>query len=161
NNWINISWGPLALNGPVTGTTLGNYGPATAASPVVNYIPSTASTYGAAPQSDYFGLINRKANNAVDAGAVEFAGGTGGGGGGNGTVSITPNPLTITLASGSISGTGVVTLTNTQPTGGASVTVSNVVVTPTSAGSGLFTWSLVIDPTGTNANTCTGTTLTP
>jgi len=160
NNWINMSWGPLALNGPVTGTTLGNYGPA-AGSPVINYIPSSASTYAAAPPSDFFGIVSRKANNAVDAGAVEFAGGTGGGGGGTGTVSITPNPLTITLPAFSVTGTGVVTLTNTQPTGGASVTVTNVAVAAASAGSGLFTWSLVIDPSGTNANTCTGTTLTP
>jgi hypothetical protein len=160
NNWINISWGPLALNGPITGTTLGNYGPA-AGSPVINYIPSSASTYAATPPSDFFGIVSRKANNAVDTGAVEFAGGTGGGGGGTGTVSITPNPLTITLPGLSVTGTGVVTLTNTQPTGGASVTVTNVVVPATSAGSGFFTWSLLIDPSGTNANTCTGTTLVP
>ena len=28
NNWINISWGPLALTNPVTGFPLSNYGPA-------------------------------------------------------------------------------------------------------------------------------------
>src|SRR5207302_4263107 len=27
NNWINISWGPLALTNPVTGVVLGNYTP--------------------------------------------------------------------------------------------------------------------------------------
>jgi hypothetical protein len=109
-----------------------------------------------APADDYFGT-QRKTNNAVDAGAVEFAGGTGGGG--TGTVSISPNPLTITLPTNSISGTGVVTLTNTQPLGGASVTVTNVTVT--APGSNPLTWTLVIDPLGSNANTCTGTTLAP
>ncbi|MGC2193649.1 MAG: hypothetical protein WA628_03165, partial [Terriglobales bacterium] len=71
NNWINISWGPLALTHPVTGATLGNYAP-TAGSSVINYIPSSASTYGPAPSTDFFGNL-RKTNNAVDAGAVEFA----------------------------------------------------------------------------------------
>ncbi len=41
NNWINISWGPLALTNPVTNAALGNYAPA-AGSPVINYIPSSA-----------------------------------------------------------------------------------------------------------------------
>jgi hypothetical protein len=72
NNWINIGWGPLAMASPAstTGTPLGNYAPA-AGSPVISYIPSTAPTYAAAPTTDFFGTL-RKANNAVDAGAVEF-----------------------------------------------------------------------------------------
>lgn len=70
NNWINISWGPLAETNVVTGVTLGNYGPA-AGSPVINYIPFTSSTYSLAPAFDFFGNP-RKTNNAVDAGAVEF-----------------------------------------------------------------------------------------
>ncbi|WP_263355069.1 choice-of-anchor D domain-containing protein [Acidicapsa acidisoli] len=74
NNWINISWGPLSETGPVTNTTLGNYGPSSSSS-VINYIPSTAPTYGAAPSLDYYGTP-RKTNNAVDAGAVEFVGAT-------------------------------------------------------------------------------------
>ena len=70
NNWINISWGPLALTHPVTGATLGNYAPATG-SEVGNYIPSSAPTYAAAPATDFFGNL-RKTNGAVDAGAVEL-----------------------------------------------------------------------------------------
>jgi hypothetical protein len=70
NNWINMSWGPLAETNPVNGTTLGNYGLA-AGSPVINYIPSTAPTYATAPSTDFFGKA-RKTNSAVDAGAVEF-----------------------------------------------------------------------------------------
>ena len=71
NNWINLSWGPLALTNPVTNVTLGNYAQSPG-SPVNNYIPSTATAnYAAAPSTDFFGN-QRKTNNAVDAGAVEF-----------------------------------------------------------------------------------------
>ncbi len=71
NNWINISWGPLAETNPVTGTLLGNYALA-AGSPAINYIPSTAgAAYTNAPALDFFNNL-RKTNNAVDAGAVEF-----------------------------------------------------------------------------------------
>jgi len=71
NNWVNMAWGPLAMTHPITGKALGNYAPA-AGSPVVNYIPSTATAnYSAAPALDFFGNP-RKTNNAVDAGAVEF-----------------------------------------------------------------------------------------
>jgi len=36
NNWINISWGPMAATNPITGAVLGNYALASNASPVVN-----------------------------------------------------------------------------------------------------------------------------
>ncbi|HYL13125.1 MAG TPA: choice-of-anchor D domain-containing protein [Terriglobales bacterium] len=73
NNWINISWGPLAETNPVTNATLGNYA-LTAASPAINYITpaNSATTYAAAPSLDFFNN-SRKTNNAVDVGAVEFA----------------------------------------------------------------------------------------
>jgi hypothetical protein len=71
NNWINMSWGPLALTHPLNGTVLGNYGIA-AGSPAISYIPNTATTnYNEAPSLDFFNNP-RKTNNAVDAGAVEF-----------------------------------------------------------------------------------------
>jgi len=72
NNWVNISWGPLAETNPLSGATLGNYAP-TAGSPVVNYVtPANSGTsYAAAPALDFFGNA-RKTNSAVDAGAVEF-----------------------------------------------------------------------------------------
>jgi hypothetical protein len=92
NNWINISWGPLALTNEstvaVSNTPLGNYGPA-AGSPVINYVTpaNSATTYAAAPSFDFFNNA-RKANNAVDAGAVEFAGG-----GATAGASVTGGPL--------------------------------------------------------------------
>jgi hypothetical protein len=72
NNWINISWGPLATTNPLTGTTLGNYA-LTAGSPAINYITPLNSlvTYTAAPSLDFFNNA-RKTNLAVDVGAVEF-----------------------------------------------------------------------------------------
>jgi hypothetical protein len=33
NNWINLSWGPLAMTGPLTNTTLANYEPTATSSP--------------------------------------------------------------------------------------------------------------------------------
>ena len=75
NNWINLRWGPLALADPATPTVLGNYG-LTSTSLAINHIPSSSGdAYSLAPSLDYFGN-QRKTNNAVDAGAVEFAGGT-------------------------------------------------------------------------------------
>ncbi|HWS61137.1 MAG TPA: hypothetical protein VN325_00155 [Steroidobacteraceae bacterium] len=76
NNWVNMAWGPLAETNPVTNVTLGNYAP-TGASPVIGYITTanSSTTYAAAPLLDFFGT-NRKANNAVDVGAVEFNGAT-------------------------------------------------------------------------------------
>jgi len=73
NNWINISWGPLAQTNSVTNVTLGNYALA-AGSPAINYIPSSAAAnFAEAPSFDFFNHP-RKADGAVDAGAVEFAG---------------------------------------------------------------------------------------
>ena len=38
NNWINLSWGPLAVANPLTNVTLGNYAQS-AGSPVNSFIP--------------------------------------------------------------------------------------------------------------------------
>jgi len=117
NNWINLRWGPLAVTHPVTGATLGNYGIGSSSS-AINHTPSTAGdAYNLAPSLDYFGT-QRKANNAVDAGAVEFTG----------TVApvltatVSPSPLAFgNWANGTTSNPVFVTVTNTgntQLTGG-------------------------------------------
>ncbi len=73
NNWINIAWGPLALTNPV-GATLGNYNP-TGTSSTINYVPTSATTYAAAPSTDFYGNSRKTAASpSVDAGAVEFTG---------------------------------------------------------------------------------------
>jgi len=65
NNWINISWGPLAETNPVTGTTLGNYS-LTAGSPAID-----AGIEKGAPTTDFFGTT-RPQGSEFDIGAVEF-----------------------------------------------------------------------------------------
>jgi hypothetical protein len=83
NNWINISWGPLALTRPADGLTLGNYALAIN-SPAIDAIGPTASTYNAAPSTDFFGNPRKNttvvngfpANPCVDVGAVDISKGT-------------------------------------------------------------------------------------
>ncbi|MBV9144873.1 MAG: IPT/TIG domain-containing protein, partial [Acidobacteria bacterium] len=85
NNWINMSWGPLALsNASVAGGPYGNYGggPAMAnyslnpGSPAMNWIPASESLPGSAaiPATDFFGNPRPDAarGNAVDVGAIEY-----------------------------------------------------------------------------------------
>ncbi len=70
NNWINISWGPLAMTNPVSNMLLGNYAQA-AGSPATDYIPTTSAGGLAAPKTDFFGRT-RPQGSAYDVGAVEF-----------------------------------------------------------------------------------------
>jgi hypothetical protein len=120
NNWINMSWGPLAEINPLTGAILGNYGPA-AGSPVINYIPQSAVTaYGLAPNLDFFSNP-RKTNHFVDAGAVEFLSPP------TAVASVTGGPLAFgSVVVGTTSGLRTLTLHNT---GGASLTNIAVAVT--------------------------------
>jgi len=75
NNWINISWGPLAMTNTTAASgapPLGNYALA-ATSPAINYIPNAfpaVPNYNEAPPADFFN--NPRKNGFVDAGAVEF-----------------------------------------------------------------------------------------
>jgi hypothetical protein len=76
NNWINMTWGPLAEANPMTGTTLGNYALA-AGSPAIDHIPYTfyTTTLTVAPtlSADFFGNPRPDAaRTAVDVGAVEY-----------------------------------------------------------------------------------------
>ena len=114
NNWINISWGPLALTSPSSGVVLGDYSLA-AGSPAIGYITPTnsATTYSAAPPDDFFGNL-RKSNNAVDAGAVEFGGAT----------AAAPTLASINPTSARRGQTLTVTLNGTNLTGATAVMVS-------------------------------------
>src|SRR3989440_1411626 len=118
NNWINISWGPLAKTNPVTGSILGDYALA-AGSPAVNYIPSTATAnYNQAPATDFFGTLRK--NGFVDAGAVEFVATAGGG---------VPTMTSIAPTSGTRGTIVQVTLTGTNLTGATAVNVSGTGIT--------------------------------
>jgi hypothetical protein len=138
NNWINLSWGPLAETNAVTGAVLGNYGP-TSTSSVINYIPSTAATYAEAPSADFYGTL-RKTNNAVDAGAVEFVGTAGAA-----VASVAGGPLSFGgVLVNSTSAAQTLTLNNT---GGATLT-----------GIGLtFSSARYSRPAGAAGGTCGGT----
>ena len=136
NNWINMSWGPLATSNPVTGDPLSNYGPA-AGSSVINFIPNAgtaAANYAAAPSVDFYGNA-RKGNNAVDAGAVEFAS------------TVAAPTLTSISPNTGLRGTSVnVTLTGTNLTGaflisvtGPGITISNLVVVSDTSVTATFT----------------------
>ena len=114
NNWVNISWGPLSMTSPSTGLVLGDYSLA-AGSPAIGYITNanSSTTYAAAPLDDFFGNL-RKSNNAVDAGAVEFAGAT----------AAAPTLASIAPSSARRGQAVSVTLTGTNLTGATAVTVS-------------------------------------
>ncbi len=152
NNWINISWGPLAETNPVTGAVLGNYAPASNASPVVNYITPalSATTYAAAPLTDFFGKL-RKTNNAVDIGAIEF----------QGAALAVPVLASINPATHTRGSSFTATLTGTALTGanaiavsGGGVTVTNIAVVNDTTVTATFTI------TATSAQTARNVTVT-
>jgi hypothetical protein len=86
NNWINVSWGPLALSDDsVTGGAYNNYGGGNpfgnyalnAGSPAIDYIPTSEPNYALVPTTDFFGNTRPDPSNETrfDVGAVEFQGG--------------------------------------------------------------------------------------
>jgi len=64
NNWVNLSWGPLAMANPVTGVTLGNYALALG-SPAIDH-----GNDAVAPSTDFFGNPRPRGAES-DIGAVE------------------------------------------------------------------------------------------
>ena len=139
NNWINISWGPLAETNPATGATLGNYS-LTLGSSAINLIPTNAGIYYTdAPSLDFFGNPRKTTvDPKVDAGAVEFIPST------TAVANVTGGPLLAfgNVAVGATSPAQTLTLQNT---GGGTLTGITVVVTA---------------PFAQLGGTC-GTTLTP
>ena len=140
NNWISITWGPLALTHPATGAILGDYS-LLGGSPAIGYITpgNSSTTYGLAPSDDYFGNP-RKTNNAVDAGAVEFTGSAG-----PAVASITGGPLSFgNVTIGSTSAAQTLTLSNS---GGSNLTGITLA----------FSSPRFTRPGGAAGGTCTGT----
>jgi len=136
NNWINLSWGPLALTNTITGVTLGNYALA-AGSPAIDYVPTTSTAGHAAPTTDFFG--NPRPDPAVpakfDVGAVEFQGST-----------APPTLTAVAPNTGRRASSVAVTLTGTNLTGtsaiavsGAGVTVSGITVVNSTTVTATFT----------------------
>src|SRR5207253_8539 len=143
NNWINISWGPLALTNPVTGAVLGNYVPVSSGSGTVDKIPLGTAAYVEAPTFDFFGTRRKGAGTVtpIDIGAVELAGTT------------TPAPTLTSIAPTSgVRGTSVpVTLTGTNLAGATAVNVSGTGVTV----GALTVTSTTVTTTFTISNTAT------
>jgi hypothetical protein len=165
NNWINISWGPLAETNPVTGATLGNYTPA-AGSSTINYIPASATAnYQEAPNTDFFN--NSRKNGSVDAGAVEFQSA---GGPPVASASLAPATWSISLAR-NCPGTGIIGILTCLLDPAQTFTLTNTGTTPlTGVGGGVLgglaanVANYFIVPTGTLLPTCgnpTHTTLLP
>jgi hypothetical protein len=114
NNWINISWGPLAQTNPVTGGTLGDYALA-AGSPAIDYVPALSVAGLLAPSTDFFGHPRPAvAGSGIDVGAVEFQGGT--------APTLRPTLTSITPTTGVRGSSVTVTLTGTNLTAATAVT---------------------------------------
>jgi hypothetical protein len=151
NNWVNISWGPLALTNPSTGAVLGDYSLA-AGSPAIGYITNanSSTTYAAAPTDDFFGNL-RKSNGAVDAGAVEFAGTTPAA---PTLASIAPSSarrgqaIPVTLTGTNLAGTTAVMVSGT---GANTIGVSNLVVVDDNTVTATFTIAANASITGAAA----------
>jgi len=167
NNWINMTWGPLSLNNPATGATLGNYALAQG-SPAIDYVPSSSPTYAAAPHTDFFGNARPDANNPnhFDVGAIEYQG-----------VVPAPTLASISPVSGNRGHVIPVTLTGTNLTGttainvsGTGVTVSGLTVVNATTITATFTISntatlsartVTVTTGGTNSNGVTFTVTAP
>ena len=150
NNWINLSWGPLALTNAVTGATLGNYALASN-SPAIDHIPCTVSTAPcqatgevvAAPTTDYFGhpRPDSTTNAAADVGAVETQADF---------TSASPTLTSIAPASGAQGATVSVVLTGTNLITATAVNAgAGITATITSINSNSVTANLVISATAT------------
>jgi hypothetical protein len=156
NNWINVSWGPLALsNDAMTGGSTGNYGGGSpfgnytllSGSPAIDYVPLNSTTLPTATNPalavDFFGNPRPDpANpNHFDVGAVEFQGGSG-----VGTLtSIAPaQGAQGTVVNVTITGTGL-TLASAVNVSGGGITVSNFAAVSATTVTATFT----ITPTAT------------
>jgi len=119
NNWVNISWGPLDLSNPVNGKVLGNYALASG-SPAIDWIPTTASSYGVAPSKDFFGNPRPDiSKTAIDIGAVEFQVGN------VAYVVVSPTTLAFgSVATGTTSAVQNLTVTNNGGAGFTGLTVN-------------------------------------
>ena len=127
NNWVNMRWGPLTMSNPVSGAILGDY-TLQPASPAVDHIPSTASTYALAlleAPTDFFGHA-RPDDGSIDIGAVEQ---------GNGAAAVAPTLTSIVPNSGLRGQVVNVVINGAKLSGETAVTVSGggITVTVTSS----------------------------
>ena len=110
NNWVNISWGPLSISNPSSGTILGNYA-LQSGSPAIDYVPSGQQH----PHTDFFGNPRPDPANPTrfDVGAIEYQGAV-----------AAPTLTSIAPSSGQRGATVNVTLTGVNLSGAQSINVS-------------------------------------
>ncbi len=162
NNWINVSWGPLALSDDsLTGGTNGNYGGGSSfgnyalnmGSPAIDYVPATGASAQPHPSTDFYG--NPRPDPSVttrfDVGAIEYQG-----------VNPTPGFASISPNTGYRGTTFPVTITGTNlaaatvTVSGTGVTVSNVVATNSTTDTATFTITQTAAETARNLTITTG-----
>jgi hypothetical protein len=150
NNWINVSWGPLALTNPaqpgpaLPGTASGNYGGGPA---LANYnfqaaFPADEIPAGQPhPATDFYGNLRPEPNEGnparFDPGAIEF-------GSTVGTASFSVSPSSLAFGAQSIA----------SPSAPQTITVTNTGTVALNGGSFTFTGSTAFTSVGPG---CTGT----
>ena len=140
----------------MTGVVLGNYA-LSSGSPAINYVSNAASptSYAAAPALDFFGNP-RKANNAVDVGAVEFQAPPAA------ILSVAPSPLafgSVVVTTPATTSTLNLTVSNTGTLGATGITVGSLPAgfTRTGGSCGASPFALAATSTCTIAVTFTPT----
>jgi hypothetical protein len=168
NNWINVSWGPLALSDDsLTGGASGNYGGGAAfgnyilaaGSPAIDYIPVNSTTFPTTVDptltTDFFG--NKRPDVAAtnfDVGAVEYQAPT------IAVLSVTGGPLAFgNVNVGTTSAAQTLTLHNTGTAGATTIAV--VVTAPFARAGGTCTATLAAGTTCTITVTFTPTVAGP
>jgi hypothetical protein len=111
NNWINITWGPLALTNPITNATLGNYS-ITSGSSAIGGGTSESGTYPTTT-SDYFGIA-RPQGARWDIGAVEFVG--------SGAAALSVSPTSLAFGDQTVNTTSASQTLTLSNSGGATAT---------------------------------------
>jgi len=149
NNWINVSWGPLALTNPSVAGADGNFG---GGPPLANYnLTATINTVPAAqphPATDFYGNARPEPGESTtaglfDPGAIEFGSSVP-----VAVLSVTGGPLAFgNVGVGTTSSAGTLTLHNTGTAAGTGI---GLAFTSTPAGG-------FSRPAGAAGGTCTGT----
>jgi hypothetical protein len=151
NNWINVSWGPLALSDDsVAGGVNGNYGGGNlfgnyalnSTSSAIDYVPATGTNAQPHPTTDFYGnpRPDTAAPTRFDVGAIEYQGAVT-----RPAVLSVNGPLAFgTVNVGATSAAQTLTLQNTGGLAGTGITLA-------------FSSTVFSRPAGAAGGTCTGT----
>ncbi len=163
NNWINVSWGPLALSddsvvgGPNNnyggGALFGNYAPTASFDSTAAAIPTSEPNYTSplVPKLDFFGNLRPEPGDTAkfDPGAVEF-----GSSAPSAKLAVTPTPLAFGNVVVNTTSTKTLTLTNTGTAAATGINVAFSSPLFTQAG-GTCTTTLAAPVAPATSTTCT------